>query len=304
MANIFRTSPKRLGEFLVSSGIAEEKDINKALEERSQSGELLGEILVRMGSANERDIAEVISAQYSFPFIDVGQYDIAPEAFSCLDPELMEKHCLVPLDKFGDLLLVAIGGVLEQEAIEEVEKDCGCGLQVVVSTAQSVRDAIKSQSYRAKVLGGQGQRAETEESLESLDALDQDVEIELVKTSADDEDEDVELVASAEDGNEMDIDLIKPEADEVDVELVGTDEEESDKTSQDLLITKEIEKQLEEMEVMTNAGEDDRKKEDESPKKPDKAEEPKEKPKQGKIPHAQKIDPDMDFFDPNIIKPG
>jgi hypothetical protein len=44
MSNIFRTNPKRLGEFLVNSGIVNQKQIEEALREQKKSHLLLGEI--------------------------------------------------------------------------------------------------------------------------------------------------------------------------------------------------------------------------------------------------------------------
>jgi len=181
MAQIFRTDPKRLGEFLISAGVVTKADIQQALAEKGKTGELLGEVLVRKGLASERDVAEVISAQFSIPFIEVDQFDISMDAFAAVDTELMEKYCFVPLDKLGDVLLIAMGGVLGKAVTDEIESKCGCSLQVVVSTATAVRAAIESQKRRRLLETGAAKKQQSEEALR--DGIEEDVEIELLVAS-------------------------------------------------------------------------------------------------------------------------
>ena len=181
MAQIFRTNPKRLGEFLITAGVVTEKDIHDALAEKEKTGEMLGEILVRKELASERDVAEVISAQFSVPFIDVDQFDISMDAFNMIDTELMEKHCFVPLDKLGGVLLVAMGGVLTGEVTDEIESNCGCSLQVVVSTAGAVRAAVESQKRRSQLEASQTEQLRSRET--SAEDIEEDVEVELLGAS-------------------------------------------------------------------------------------------------------------------------
>ena len=143
MANIRRMTKKRLGELLLQEGLVSEEQLETALEEQKQTGELIGEILVRKGYVNESDIAKTISVQFSFPYLAVNNYYIAPEMRAVFGLETLEKHCFVPIDKFGDVLGVVIAGLLDQDVVDEIEKHTGCAIQVYVGKVSEVKQAIK-----------------------------------------------------------------------------------------------------------------------------------------------------------------
>jgi len=277
MANIFRTNPKRLGEFLISAGVVSEEDINKAVAEKKESGGLLGEVLVQMDAASERDIAEVISAQFSIPFIDVDQYDISSEAFSKLDAELMKEHCFIPLDKLGEVLLIAMGGVLSQAVAEKIEKECSCALQVVVSTAGAVRSAIETQVRRSRMGSAPPEEAAQDDKLAGVGEIEEDVEVELLNASGD----------ASEDLAESEDAQIAREIEKQLKELGG------DEAAALMQMEQDVQQQIEQ--AVTEDGDEA----DTSVSKKDKTTRPAKKSKS-----ARKIHPDDDFFDPSVIKPG
>jgi hypothetical protein len=143
MANIRRMTRKRLGELLLQEGLVSEEQLETALEEQKQTGELIGEILVRKGYVNEAVIAKTISVQFSFPYLAVNNYYITPDMRGVFSLETLEKHCFVPIDKFGDVLGVVIAGLLDQDVVDEIEKHSGCAIQVYVGKVSEVKQVIK-----------------------------------------------------------------------------------------------------------------------------------------------------------------
>jgi type IV pilus assembly protein PilB len=134
---------KPLGELLIDLGIITRENLDKALSaQKHKEGGLIGEILVEMGFAKEEDIAQVITVQYGFPYLPLSNYDISPEVIKII-PFNTAKACMViPIDKIGNNLTVAMANPLNDKAIDELEAQTGCNVQVFIATLSDVKNAI------------------------------------------------------------------------------------------------------------------------------------------------------------------
>lgn len=136
---------KRLGEVLLDWGIIDKEQLAQALEIQ-KSGEAKGlksgEILVKLGFVNEEAIFHAFNAQYSFPYLPLGNYEIDPAIIKTLPAELVCKRQVIPITKFGDVLSVAIANPLDFEALEEVEAVSGCMVQTFIASPWDIRETI------------------------------------------------------------------------------------------------------------------------------------------------------------------
>ncbi|MFA7283327.1 MAG: type II secretion system protein GspE, partial [Candidatus Omnitrophota bacterium] len=76
---IRRINNKPLGELLLDRGIISQAQMEKGLEVQKEKGGLIGEILVGLGFVKEEDIAQALTAQYGFPYLPLGNYDVDAE---------------------------------------------------------------------------------------------------------------------------------------------------------------------------------------------------------------------------------
>ena len=139
-----RMTKRRLGEVLLQERLVTKEQIEEALADQSVTGELLGEILVRKGYVAERNIAETIATQYSFPYLEPDQYYISGDIIHLLPMEIIEKHTVVPLDRFGDILTVVVAGPLDEEVVKEIEQKTGARVHIFISTVSAVRKTIET----------------------------------------------------------------------------------------------------------------------------------------------------------------
>jgi type IV pilus assembly protein PilB len=56
---------------------------------------------------------------------------------------LCQQHCLIPIDKIGKSLTLAMANPLNLKALEDVELVTNCMVQAFVSTASDIKTAIK-----------------------------------------------------------------------------------------------------------------------------------------------------------------
>ena len=133
---------KQLGELLIEKGIIDRQQLDKALTIQQEKGGLIGEILVELGFAKEEDIAQALTTQYGFPYLPLANYEINPEIISIIPSRVARQYLLIPLDKIGNNLTVAISDPLNIHAIEDVELISGCKVQIFVSTSSDIKNAI------------------------------------------------------------------------------------------------------------------------------------------------------------------
>ena len=121
MKNYKRTSTKHLGELLVERGIIDSDQVAMAIAYQKEKGGLLGEVLVELRFATEEDIAQALTCQYGFPYLPLSNYEIDPEVIDAVPENVCRQFCLIPIDKIGKSLTLAMADPLNVQAIEDVE---------------------------------------------------------------------------------------------------------------------------------------------------------------------------------------
>ena len=134
---------KQLGELLIERGIIDQGQLEKAIATQKEKGGLIGEVLVELGFVKEEDIAQALTAQYGFPYLPLSSYDIDPEIASIIPGRVARQYLLLPIDKIGNNLTLAMSNPLNMQAIEDVELLSGCSVQVFVSTSSDIKKAIE-----------------------------------------------------------------------------------------------------------------------------------------------------------------
>ena len=149
MAYFRRVISKQLGEILVERGVIDDKQLQEALVSQKDDGGLLGGILVRLGFVSEEDIAQALTTQFGFPYLPLETYEIEASMMKVVPEEMARKYWLVPIDKIGNTLTVAMADPLNTNAIKELERLTKCKVQAFVATITDVKMALDN-CYAAK----------------------------------------------------------------------------------------------------------------------------------------------------------
>ena len=134
---------KRLGEVLIERGLISHEQLDQALAVQKKEGGLVGEILIKMGSVTDDSIAWALAVQYGIPYLPVLQYEIPEEMTKLVSKETAEKYRLVPLDRIGGILTVAMSNPLNAKAVEEVQSITALKVQIFVTTASDLNQTIE-----------------------------------------------------------------------------------------------------------------------------------------------------------------
>ncbi len=138
-----RVISKQLGQLLLERKVITSQQLEEALQIQQQKGGLLGQILVALGYASEEVVAQALTAQYGFPYLPLKHYTIDGDLLRLIPENVARQYCLVPVDRIGDTLTVAMADPLNAKAVEDIEMLSRCSVQVFVATLSDVMDTIK-----------------------------------------------------------------------------------------------------------------------------------------------------------------
>ncbi len=138
-----RVVSKQLGELLIERGVITKEQLEQALQVQKEKGGLIGQILVDLGFAKEEEIAQALTTQFGFPYLPLNNYEIDPEVVKIIPENVASQYCLIPIDKIGNSLTIAMSNPLNIQAIEDIELISGLIVQIFVSTGTDIRNAIK-----------------------------------------------------------------------------------------------------------------------------------------------------------------
>lgn len=138
-----RIVAKHVGQLLIERGIIVQSQLDESLAVQANKGGLLGQILVELGFATEEDVAQAITTQYGLPFLPLKNYAVDPEVVKLIPENVARQYCLMPVDRIGDTLTIAMADPFNARAIEDIEHLHHCTVQVFVSTLTEVLDSIK-----------------------------------------------------------------------------------------------------------------------------------------------------------------
>jgi type IV pilus assembly protein PilB len=167
----------RLGELLVRENVISVGQLKKAQESQRQSGGRLGSSLVKLGMIEESELTSFLSKQYGVPAINLNEFDIDQEVISLVPREVAEKHCLLPFNRSGSMISIAMGDPSNIFAVDDIKFITGYNVEVMVAAEEAIRDAIeryynKGPSYEDVMDGFEEEDIEYGEEEDEVDVVD------------------------------------------------------------------------------------------------------------------------------------
>ncbi|ACD95369.1 type IV-A pilus assembly ATPase PilB [Trichlorobacter lovleyi] len=134
----------RLGDILVKNNIITSEQLSAALQEQKMSGgqSKLGSILVKQGLIKEPDLVSFLSRQYGVPTICLAEYEIDPAVIKIIPPEVVQKYNLIPVNRAGSTLIVAVSDPSNLFAIEDIKFMTSYNVEMVVTGESDIKGAI------------------------------------------------------------------------------------------------------------------------------------------------------------------
>jgi type IV pilus assembly protein PilB len=125
---------------LVSEGLLPEADVRKAVADSSQQKKTLTAWLLDQGLIDNSRLAQIASAEFGMPMMDVNALAPTTMPLSLISQELISKHQALPLLKRGKRLFVGIADPMQLHALDEIKFHSNCMVEpILVERAQLAR---------------------------------------------------------------------------------------------------------------------------------------------------------------------
>jgi len=134
---------RKLGELLVNDKVITQKDLEAALRRQEENGASLGRILIDMDLATEWEMAAALGKQLNVPFITLSHYEIDPQILASIPAEIVKRYQIVPVDRTGDTLTVALADPSNIFLLDELRLLTKCTIVPVISFESDIKEAIE-----------------------------------------------------------------------------------------------------------------------------------------------------------------
>jgi hypothetical protein len=193
-----RLDHELLAEALRDRGLVPPKTLEHVLAQCVQSGALFTEQLVRDGVVSDWELAQLCCEKFGLAFMPVDLYEPDRELLPLFDATLLRQNALVPLDRFGNVLVVAMPCMVPSEVLDEIETRLSVRVMPVVGSVRAnvryLEENLKVSESLAKV----AEEADDGDWTNVLDMGDAAVQVELVGAEAEAALDDVERGIASE----------------------------------------------------------------------------------------------------------
>ena len=131
-----------IGQILREVANISEEDLEKGLQTQRSTREPLGAVLVKMGLITERDRARALCRQWGVPFIDMSEKTIDPEIVNIIPRNMIQRSRVLPLERNGNRLVVAMANPLDIFAIDQLRLITGMEIDPVITIEEELNNAI------------------------------------------------------------------------------------------------------------------------------------------------------------------
>jgi len=174
----------RLGELLLREQLITPLELQQAIEQQRNAGGRLGYQLTKMGFIEENELTAFLSKQYGVPSIDLGEFDIELDIIKLIPKEVVLKHQIIPVNRTGATLIVAMADPSNIFAIDDIKFLTGYNVEVVVASEQAIEGAVEKY-YTSNVTFDDVMLDFDDEEVDVIDADEDMNELDLEKSAGD-----------------------------------------------------------------------------------------------------------------------
>ncbi len=132
----------RVSETLVGLGVISETQLNDALALQRAQGGRLGAILMKLGFVTEDQITKALAERLGTPALNLAERHADLDVLRLVPMEVALKHELVPLERAGATLRVAMADPTDMLALDEIRFMTRLNVEPVLAAESAVVQAI------------------------------------------------------------------------------------------------------------------------------------------------------------------
>ena len=132
----------RIGELLVRENVISLSQLKDAQVAQRTSRESLTYTLAKMGMVGDKSLTEFLSRHYGIPPVDLEDEEIDSDVISLVPEQLARQHTLIPINRAGSSIIVAMSNPSNLNAIDDIKFHSGLNVEVVIASELAIRAAL------------------------------------------------------------------------------------------------------------------------------------------------------------------
>lgn len=121
-----------LARALVQAGRLKEAEAEQLLTEASHERRSMVEQIIASQKLSALDLARFVAETFGYPLLDLAVFDETQIPVNAIDRKLIAAHRVIPLNKRGNRLSVAIADPTNLRALDEIRFQTGLGVDPIV----------------------------------------------------------------------------------------------------------------------------------------------------------------------------
>jgi len=138
-----------IGQLLLNSHLVTQVQLDEALAVQKTSGGKTFEILISLGYLDRKALHDLLSRQPGVAAIELDRFEIDPSLVELIPRKLAQECMVLPIDKLGKLLTVAMACPLDVGTIREMERITGLKVKAVLCKLDDIHAAVRKY-YRSE----------------------------------------------------------------------------------------------------------------------------------------------------------
>lgn len=135
----------KIGTLLLSENLITQEQLEQAIQVQKKEGGRLGSLFIKLGFVDESKIAEFLSKQYNVPYIDLNTISIDSRTLNYIPKDLSRKFLVIPFDREGQNLKIAIADPSNVYAMEELRFVTGFNIKPYVAVESTISGYLEKQ---------------------------------------------------------------------------------------------------------------------------------------------------------------
>ncbi len=165
---------EQLLEELKEEGLISDEIAQEVIKENEETGKSIGKILIDKGYVSEWEIASKLGKIQKVPFIILSHYEIDPQILQSIPEDIVRKYKIVPVDKTGNTLTVALSDPSDIFLMDELKLLTNCEIIPVISFESDIEEAINKYYGHENAINEMIKSIEDKEEYEEGEVLEEE----------------------------------------------------------------------------------------------------------------------------------
>lgn len=139
-----RSASAGLGELLLRESVINLPQLDEARKDIEKHGGRLGNTLAKLGYVSEQQLVSFLSKQYGVPAVALDAIAVPEEVIQMVPKEVAQRHGIIPIEKQGTSLIVAVSDPSNIYAMDDIKFLTGYNVEMVVAAESQIYEALEN----------------------------------------------------------------------------------------------------------------------------------------------------------------